>query len=207
MALKTLVKINHVNNLSDARYCAGMGVKMIGFNLNKHDPHFLVHQKAQEIANWLSGVSIVGELSYPPEIELDNYPLDMLEVSTPSLFDEFVVSGAPLIYRFTVDNVETLAFAKEVLERYRPNVEYFLIESYLLQINRQVQELLKNLCQEYPILLGFGISANNIHEILASVAPKGIALNGGTEISAGLRDFDDLAEILESIEVDEDIEK
>ena len=33
MALNTLTAVTEINNLSDARYCAGMGVDIIGFNL------------------------------------------------------------------------------------------------------------------------------------------------------------------------------
>ncbi len=35
MALKTIVKVGNITNLSDARYCAVMGVDMLGFCLNK----------------------------------------------------------------------------------------------------------------------------------------------------------------------------
>ncbi len=202
MALKTTVKINHVTNLSDARYCAGMGVEMIGFNLDKHHPNFIEAKKAQEIASWLSGVSIVGELAHSPEITLSDYPLDMLEVNSPQLFNEFVGSGAPLLYRFSVDNIETLAFAKEALDSYRLSVSYFLIESYFLQIDSQVADLLKKFSAEYPLLIGFGITPSNIHYILDYISPAGIALNGSPEISAGLKDFDELAEILEAIEIE-----
>ena len=41
MGLKTLVKVSEVNNLSDARYCAGMGVEMIGFSLDENHPKFI----------------------------------------------------------------------------------------------------------------------------------------------------------------------
>jgi phosphoribosylanthranilate isomerase len=202
MALKTTVKINHVTNLSNARYCAGMGVEMIGFDLNKHHPNFVEAKKAQEIAGWLSGVSIVGELTHSPEIVLADYPLDMLEINSPHLFHEFVGSGAPLLYRFAVDNVETLAFAKEALESYRLSINYFLIESYFLKIDQQVADLLKQLSEAYPLLIGFGVTATNVHEVLDYISPAGIALNGSPEISAGLKDFDELAEILEAIEIE-----
>ena len=39
MGLRTSVIVNGVNNLSDARYCAGMGVDVIGFNLKLDDPN------------------------------------------------------------------------------------------------------------------------------------------------------------------------
>ena len=53
--LKTKVKVSSIENLSDARYCAGMGVEWLGF------PLAMPVEKLEEIRNWLAGVQIVGE--------------------------------------------------------------------------------------------------------------------------------------------------
>lgn len=45
MALKTFVKISGVNNLSDARYCAGMGVNQLGFNIEDKHLIILIHNR------------------------------------------------------------------------------------------------------------------------------------------------------------------
>jgi phosphoribosylanthranilate isomerase len=56
--LKTIVKVSEVNNLSDARYCAGMGVEYIGFSMDN-----VPFEKYKEMRGWLAGVQIVGETS------------------------------------------------------------------------------------------------------------------------------------------------
>jgi phosphoribosylanthranilate isomerase len=38
MALKCFVKVGNVTNLSDARYCAGMGVDLLGFPVDAAQP-------------------------------------------------------------------------------------------------------------------------------------------------------------------------
>ena len=48
MALKTFVKISGVNNLSDARYCAGMGVNQLGFNIEDKHPNYTDPQSFKE---------------------------------------------------------------------------------------------------------------------------------------------------------------
>src|SRR3954471_11542104 len=63
MALKTLVKASEVNNLSDARYCAGMGVEMLGFCLDENHPKFIELARLREISVWVSGVKTVGEFT------------------------------------------------------------------------------------------------------------------------------------------------
>ena len=58
--LRTKVKISAVTNLSDARYCAGMGVEWIGFSMDT-----VPAEKYGEIRGWLAGVQVVGETDAP----------------------------------------------------------------------------------------------------------------------------------------------
>jgi phosphoribosylanthranilate isomerase len=194
MGLKTVVKVSHVSDLAVARYCSGMGVNMIGFCLDRHFPAFLEAKQAQEIAGWVAGVQVVGEISASIAVNIEDYPLSMLEVGTSALLRQF--ADAPMIYRFSVDNVETLAFCSEALTEYQPYVTYFLLESTLLTIDKQTSALLAKLCTTYPILIGFGVNKDNITTILEEIKPTGVALKGN---------LDELAEILEQIEIEDNL--
>ena len=57
MALKTSVIINEVINLSDARYCAGMGVDYIGFRIDEN------HDKYVDLENFNESQIGVRELT------------------------------------------------------------------------------------------------------------------------------------------------
>jgi phosphoribosylanthranilate isomerase len=194
MGLKTVVKVSHVSDLAVARYCSGMGVNMIGFCLDRHFPAFLEAKQAQEIASWVAGVQVVGEISASIAVNIEDYPLSMLEVGTPALLKQF--ADAPMIYWLSVDNVETLAFCSEALTEYKPYVTYFLLESTLLTIDKQTSALLAKLCTTYPILIGFGVNKENITTILEEIKPTGVALKGN---------LDELAEILEQIEIEDNL--
>ena len=61
MGLKTLVKVGEVSNLSDARYCAGMGVELIGFNLDKSSANYVSIETFTAITGWIEGVEFVAE--------------------------------------------------------------------------------------------------------------------------------------------------
>lgn len=203
MGLRTAVKVSHITDLATARYCAGMGVEMIGFCLDDYSADFLQAKAAQEIASWVAGVQIVGEISSPTTANLADYPLSMLELNSQTLLKTFVEqdalhSNAPLIYRLSIDNLETLALCYQILGEQMSNVSYFLLESSLLNIDSQVSSLLAHLCQEYPILIGFGINEKNVLTVLEEIKPKGIAIRGT---------IDDLAVILEQIEVEDNVEK
>ncbi|HLK97845.1 MAG TPA: hypothetical protein VK364_08760, partial [Hymenobacter sp.] len=61
---------------------------------------------------------------------------------------------------------------------------------------------LQRLASRYPVLLGTGISANNIHHLLTNLPVRGIALSGGYEEQPGNKEFGELMDILEAIEED-----
>ena len=207
MGLQTIVKVNKVTNLADARYCAGMGVQMLGFCLDKYQSNFIEPKKAQEIASWVVGVKVVGELTNELEIDLNDYPLAMIEVNNPQLINNLAQSeqhrNAPLIYKIVIDNVETLAHLNEVLNNYHAYVDYFLLESNLLSLSPQVTDLLKLLCASFPILLGFGVNKNNVLAILQDLKPTGFAFDASTTTSVGMLNSEELIEILEILEVEE----
>ena len=87
MSLKTIVKISNVTNLSDARYCAGMGVDMLGFSMDADSPNYIDPKKFGEIRGWVAGVQIVGETTAtdPDVIEqlLDTYQPDCCRLMKP----------------------------------------------------------------------------------------------------------------------------
>ena len=85
MALKTIVKVGSITNLSDARYCAGMGVEMLGFAFDPSHGYYLQAIQFNEIIKWVSGVTIVGELGDNLD-HLDAYKqFDVLQVSDGSI--------------------------------------------------------------------------------------------------------------------------
>ncbi len=224
MALKTFVKISAVNNLSDARYCAGMGVDMLGFALEADNPNFIAPEKYAEIIGWLSGVQFVGEFetSNLEQINriLENYPINALQIANEDVIAEIqykkekenLEDFIPIIFKINLNQNDrnlndSLNFDElsPLFEKYKKTVAYFLLENKN-KINdtlspKEQEELLK-LTAKFPIILGFCVNKNNVNDLIDNYKIAGISLKGGTEIRAGYKDFDDLAEILEVIEID-----
>lgn len=203
MALKTLVKISEVNNLSDARYCAGMGVEMIGFSLDENHPKFIDLASIREIAVWICGVKVVGEFTgsniYNMNYLAEQLNLDYIQLDHP-LHPEFYAGiKYPVIQKLLFDPKEKDRLSAE-LENYKDKVAYFLLENENADLIYGNEEILKEWCKEYPIILGFGIKNEALDKILQEIKPAGIALKGGEEIKPGLKNFDELAEILEKLE-------
>lgn len=207
MALKTTVKISNITNLSDARYCAGMGVDLLGFSMDTDAPNYVDPAKFGEIRSWVAGVPIVGETTStdPEQIEtlLETYQPDLLQVDEAAMLPYLGRFGKPLILRVhlsqvTLDQLDTLLATNHV------SVEYFLLENPAsVHLDDDLKMLLQRLSGRYPLLLGFGANANTILELLDELPATGLALTGGDETAPGNRDFGDLMDILEAIEVDD----
>ncbi|PSR52995.1 hypothetical protein AHMF7605_05365 [Adhaeribacter arboris] len=205
MALITSVIVNSVNNLSDARYCAGMGVDMIGFCLDESQPNYIQSSEIKEISGWVAGVKLVGEFKKSTVEQINSFvetcQLDYVQLEKQYLIDEIQQINCPVIQRarFTKDTIESELV--EEMHLYKDHVAYFLIFSDDYQtIDETNIRFLQDLARDFKIIIGFGISKENVAKVLQKVKPDGIALRGGQEIKPGLKDYDKLQEIFEELE-------
>lgn len=197
MGLKTLVKVGEVTNLSDARYCAGMGVELIGFNLDKSGENYVSLETFTAITGWIEGVHYVAEFenSTLEEITetLTNYEVAFLQVSTTELVDALMVTHPD---KKIILKLETEANDfHQTIEAYSDKVSYILVES-----TKDTLPEIKT--PGAPILLGSGVTAESLEHVLSAINPTGIALKGSPEIRPGYKNFDELADILEALETE-----
>jgi phosphoribosylanthranilate isomerase len=200
MALKTLVKVSNVTNLSDARYCAGMGVEMIGFVMDKSSVDYVSPEKMKEIKSWVAGILVVGETQSTDYEEVkafvQNYPIDILQITDVSLLPHIADLGKPIILKLDFEGT----YFEDYLERYASFVEFFLADGG--ELSDFARYTLKEYAFNYPIVLDFGITTENIAQLLEEMPLKGIALKGSNEIRPGYKDYDELRDILEILEID-----
>lgn len=206
MALKTLVAVTDINNLSDARYCAGMGVDILSFNLSGDHLEGIKPEAVKEITGWLAGVQMAGAFSTgtsTSEINeaVQSCPLHFVQVGVPYLLDELKEIVVPIIFRIEITKDTIERELQELMELYSPQVQYFLIDSNDFDLVDETNwRFLKTLTSQFPVIIGFGITKENIQPVLDNLKPVGIALKGGHEIKPGLKNFDDLEEIFELLE-------
>ncbi|MEJ8802427.1 hypothetical protein [Pontibacter sp. H249] len=205
MALRTSVIVNGINNLSDARYCAGMGVDIIGFNLKLDDPQRMQSETLKEIIGWVSGVQLAGEFERAkPDVINDlaeEFKLDYIQLNTPYLIDEIEEINRPVIQKIFINKDTVDSELLEMMELYSSVVDSFIIYSDdFTSVDETNTKFLKEIAKQFKIYVGFGLDKNNITAILKQIKPAGIGLQGGHEIKPGLKDFDELQEIFEEIE-------
>ena len=207
MQLKTLVKVSAVNNLSDARYCAGMGVTMMGFALDSDYPHYIGPEKFKAITQWIQGVTLVGELDTtdPTVIQkvLDQYAVDCLQLNDPIATRSIASLTVPLLIKLRIQGNETLHALQSCMNAYIPYCQYFLLEaasSHAVDFTA-LQPTINHLAQYFPILQGYNITPTRLPELLTTQL-QGIALQGGVETQPGYKDFDSLADVLEHLAIE-----
>lgn len=206
MALSTLVKISNVTNLSDARYCAGMGVDMLGFSMDADAPDYVDPVRFADIRGWVAGVQIVGEThsADPGVIEqlVQTYQPDYLQVDDVAMLPYLASFEKPLMLRIDIGQTPPSQLEATVRDG-SATAEYILLESAVGQsVTDEQRDVLYKLAGKYPILLGVGITVDTVHDLLDELPIRGIALRGGNEDKPGDKDFGELMDILEAIEED-----
>ena len=194
MALKTFVKINSINNLSDARYCAGMGVDVMGFNIDHESSGFVTKESFDEITGWVSGPEMALELGNSKE-GIEDYKANYLEASDA------------LVLQKSADKADKRSILKTTLaqanEYINDNFDYLHLHSDSDFLTFEEIEAIKKISNSIKVILGYGFTADNIESILKETGVHGIAITAGEEIRPGYKDFDELADILELLEVDD----
>jgi phosphoribosylanthranilate isomerase len=191
MSLVTKVKAANITNLSDARYCAGMGVDWIGFPAAEVNPTIF-----SEITGWLSGPQWVVELGCQPWGELAAYPTSVWQCFLADLDKAFGLPGRIMVQVEIQDWPQSKAKLLSSADR----IEAIIINKFsgILESDKKSVELIS---QHFPILIDMNEVGYELAEILTwNVA--GIQLHGSSEERPGLKDYTQLADVLEKLEVD-----
>lgn len=191
MALSTFVRVSGVNNLSDARYCAGMEVNEIGFNIEPNHSNHIDPATFTELAEWLSGVEFVGEItdkSTDIAEAIKGYQLNAIQVEDLGQITPALATG--LNVSFIAQSVDEAHQAWELSEH---KLNHLLLSTANIE----------GINPELPLLINDGFDVENLNTFLESTSAQGIVLEGGNEIRPGYKDFDELADILELLEIDD----
>ena len=189
MPLKSPVLLSAITNLSDARFAAGMGVEYLSFNMNQSHKDFIGLNDFTAITAWLHGPKFVGEFEKGTGIE------EILERVKEFELENVLVHDAKLILALKAQGLFVIQYESEITESPEKVGDILVVE---------LSEGVDALVLEVPenTFLGTGIDHSNVNEILDDSAFTGIALKGSEEIRTGYVDLDEMAEILEAIEVD-----
>lgn len=182
--LNKKVLVKSITSLSEARYCAGMFVDYISFDLNEASEYHVSKKKFDEIRGWLSGVKILislpgNDLSLLQDTVADYAPDGFL--FSPEQFHLMPLLDPPLKVLEWTDDPALLPFHPE------PEVILLLTAEF-------TPSALENLDNE--ILQGYDFE--NVKSIPDRV--DGLAFMGSFEQQVGINSYTALMEALEYIE-------
>ncbi len=185
MPLKTLVKVGNISNLSDARYCSGMGVDMLGFCVIEGKANYISPKLFQEIRGWIPGPRVVAEIYGLQSAEqlqeiIRNYAPDHFEMNA----EEYERYQSVITHTCLVDISGTTRLPAKI----NPAPAYFIVDDAEQVTDTGIPSLLRI------------TSGENLAGQLHSPLIHGVVLNGSPEIRPGFKDYDHLAEILEQLD-------
>lgn len=180
MALKTFVKAASITNLTDARYCAGMGVDLLGFPAVETMSDYLKPAAFQEIRGWVTGPGIVAEAYGIKDATalstiLEHYRPDYIEFGKAELS---LFSDLPVPLLLAVDEPAS-------------SKDFHVQPAYLISSEPFQSDI--------PLLVWVR-SMDDARRLVDDKRVAGIILRGGAELRPGLKDSEVLNDVLEFLE-------
>jgi phosphoribosylanthranilate isomerase len=183
----TKVKVSQVTNLSEARYCAGMGVDFLSFPIFTVDP-----KTYQEITSWVAGPKFGVEVDAKNISSAQEYKTDFIEVDVNQL------------ERFS--RLENLIVSLEATEWTikKPNLllskgNILYVELTIASLDESILGIINDITEDFKILLK--PSGKIELDKLLKLAIDGLSFDGNAETKPGVKEYP-LSEILEQLEVE-----
>ncbi|MBI1767971.1 MAG: hypothetical protein HYR67_06330 [Bacteroidetes bacterium] len=180
--LRTKVKVSKVTNLSEARYCAGMGVDFLSFPASSVDP-----KTYKEITGWVAGPLFGIEIDANPS---ELYTVDFFEVPFESI--DRIPEGKKAFVHLSVN--EWFEKKSKLIE----NKEKIIAIELKIHSIDDAKKIVEEASSKFDVFLKYHHSFD-IDTIL-KLQITGICLEGNAETKPGLKEYP-LSEILEQLEM------
>lgn len=188
MSLKTIVKVSHISNLSDARYCAGMGVDMLGVGVIPSQENYLSPAIFHEIRGWIAGPKIIAELyglSSLEEVEaaIETYAPDYLELAV----EEYLKFGPALPLPCLINCGAT---PPHPIPGTPEKISHLIADERMSCADVPAQ---------IPVLIRVS-SLQSLSDKLAKGCFSGVVLEAPKQSRAGMTSYEQLGHLLEALE-------
>ena len=197
MKSKKFIKIRGVNNLSDARYCSGMMVNVLGFDLNTNQKNGVSISSFKAITKWIQGPKIAGEFDYMELHLIRNYltliELDIIETSNPSFLAPLLDTGKEIYLKINLDSMADEKALFNKIKKGQIAHKIVICSSGKSKNKTSLKNLRNHIKKDERIVNGFNLDLKQIDfwpaiEIMASPEDK-----------TGYKDYGEVMDILEYI--------
>tara|TARA_X000000368_G_scaffold154593_2_gene121858 strand:- start:1229 stop:1834 length:606 start_codon:yes stop_codon:yes gene_type:complete len=198
MSLKYFVHVSSINNLSDARYCSGMMVNSLGFDLDKESKTKLPLENINEICKWVNGVDFVGEFNNSQS----NY---INQVINELDFNYISVNISNSIKSIDFDHQKIIIVLPQP-NLISPRTNNYLRDNFPESRTLIIDNLTKDsisklelLTDNYEIIIN-PLETINITKSILNKFDLGLLLKGSQEIKPGYKDYDSISDYLDAID-------
>ncbi len=189
MTLKTSVLVENICNLSEARYCSGMGVQLLACPVAHVNPALFA-----AIKSWVQGPSMILDISESREQhDVNEYDADFILANTDQLSTVAKESSLPLILRINEGQLPKIEYLSTLSQRIQFIVTSNISFTELEKLNALKHKVLVSIEKHQPISL----------VDLLSLPIAGFVLTGENEAMPGLKEYDHLSTVLEQLETSE----
>lgn len=205
MSLITSVLVRGINNLSDARYCAGMGAEYLTFRLDPTLPNALTAEAMKELGGWVAGIQLVGEFNSMPIADINTIArecgLQYILLNRVRPKEELAQLELPVLQLIPWIPDMLPEDVDRRFQQHEGHVAGFVMATPPHEPLTGIQLAhLTEQARSYAIWLAVGFATDSLRQLLTTVNPAGIVLEGGDEIKPGLRDFTEMESVFEELE-------
>ena len=198
MSLKYFVHVSSINNLSDARYCSGMMVNSLGFDLDKESKTKLPLENINEICKWVNGVDFVGEFNnsqsnYINEV-INELDFNYISVNISNTIKSIDFNHQKIIVVFPEPNLISPRTNNYLRDNF-PESRTLIIDN----LTKDSISKLELLTDNYEIIIN-PLETINITKTILNKFDLGLLLKGSQEIKPGYKDYDSISDYLDAID-------
>lgn len=201
---KPILKAGKISNLTDARFFSSYQVDWLGLNFDPLAEEALTVDRANEIIQWLKGPKMAGEFENrePDEIlfAVDQLQLHGVQIG-PDIDPQVFAAKKLTVFQKVTVGENAIPFA--IPEKGPIGYLVLALEGEYEHpdaMGTSLKDFVRATCEDYPVLLDMAFTQQNVASFNNFFQPAGINLSGGREVATGLKDFNEMAGILEKIE-------
>ena len=191
MLQKPIVYVSRITNLSDARYCAGMGVDLLGYVVDPAHPDYVSPGRYQEMVGWISGPGRVTEIT-SDKLDLkqlvSEYLPDMLHLPA-AYMEHYELPDLPLMIELVFSDWP--AYRDKI--RQESKVTHVVMKGF--SGSTAFADPL-----DPKVLISLDTDPGPLMAFLQKTGGHGFALKGSREVAPGLKDYEHLSRVLEELE-------
>ena len=201
------IKICGITNKEDALNAVSLGADAIGFIFAKESPRYISPENAEEISLFMPPfVSVVGVFVNETQDfihkTVQRCKLDLVQLHGQESPAFCQCIQRRVIKAFPVLDIEDL----DPIAQYQGIVSAILLDTKVQQMSGGTGKIfdwglaIKAKAYEVPLILAGGVTAQNVKKAYQLVNPYGVDLSSSVEKSPGIKDYNKMREVIQTVQ-------